>query len=36
LLKKNKGNMTATSRMLGVGRATLYRWLKEIGERNGE
>lgn len=34
LLKKNKGNMAATSRMLGVGRATLYRWLKEIRAKN--
>lgn len=30
-LKKSEGNLTEASRMLGVGRATIYRYAKKFG-----
>jgi transposase-like protein len=33
-LERNSGNKDATARALGIGRTTLYRWLKEAGLSN--
>ena len=30
--RRNKKDVTATARSLGLGRSTLYRWLKDWGE----
>jgi len=32
-LADNQGNVQATARALGIGRSTLYRWMRELGVR---